>query len=102
MDDKTIVDLYWQRDEKAIAATRDKYGRYCYAIAYGILHSAPQPSDADGDDDRQASAGDRAPADDARAARLTVGVIDKIITDQADGVLQQFGVLHTKIPSFSR
>ena len=49
MDDKTIVELYWQRDEQAIAQTRDKYGRYCYAIAYGILHSAPDAEECEND-----------------------------------------------------
>ncbi len=39
MTDKSIVDLYFARSEKAIEETASKYGRYCYAIAYGILHS---------------------------------------------------------------
>lgn len=38
MEDKQIVDLYWARSEKAISETADKYGRYCYTIAYNILH----------------------------------------------------------------
>lgn len=37
MDDERIVDLYWQRDTAAICVTEEKYGRYCYAIAYRIL-----------------------------------------------------------------
>ena len=49
MDDKTIVELYWQRDERAISETRDKYSRYCYAIAYGILHSAPDAEECEND-----------------------------------------------------
>jgi len=40
MDDKTIVELYWQRDEGAIAASHAKYGGYCHAIAYNILNNA--------------------------------------------------------------
>ena len=39
MDDQQIVDLYWQRDEHAIAETQKKYGKYCHTIAYTILHS---------------------------------------------------------------
>ena len=39
MEDLEIVELYWNRDEKANAETRDKYGNYCYAISNGILHS---------------------------------------------------------------
>ena len=39
MNDHEIVELYWMRDEKALEETRAKYGRYCYAIAYNILHN---------------------------------------------------------------
>lgn len=37
MDDKQIVDLFWERSESAIAETEKKYGRYCHYIAYQIL-----------------------------------------------------------------
>lgn len=37
MDDDKIIDLYWTRSEKAIVKTRDKYGKYCYCIAFNIL-----------------------------------------------------------------
>lgn len=37
MDDKSIVELYFSRNEEAIAQTEKKYGRYCYCIAYNIL-----------------------------------------------------------------
>jgi RNA polymerase sigma-70 factor (ECF subfamily) len=37
MEDKQIVDLYWQRSEQAITETDIKYGRYCHYIAYQIL-----------------------------------------------------------------
>lgn len=39
MDDKRIVELYFERSEKAIEETQIKYGRYCYSIAYNILFS---------------------------------------------------------------
>lgn len=39
MDDNAIVQLYWERDEKAIVATSEKYGSYCKAIARGILQN---------------------------------------------------------------
>ncbi len=39
MDDQKIVDLYWERSETAISETQKKYGKYCYHIAYTILHS---------------------------------------------------------------
>ena len=37
MDDGKIVQLYWDRDERAIPATADKYGNYCTSIAKNIL-----------------------------------------------------------------
>ena len=37
MDDKSIVDLYFSRSEEAISRTNQKYGRFCYSIAYNIL-----------------------------------------------------------------
>lgn len=39
MEDDKIVDLYWNRDEAAISETRNKYGNYCYSIAYQILRN---------------------------------------------------------------
>ena len=39
MDDRQIIDLYYAREETAISETADKYGKYCYSIAYNILHS---------------------------------------------------------------
>ena len=39
MDDKKIIDLYWNRSETAISETANKYGRYCHRIAYNILHN---------------------------------------------------------------
>ena len=38
MEDKKIVELYWQRDEAAIAETSAKYGNYCMSIAVNILN----------------------------------------------------------------
>ena len=37
MDDSKIIDLYWQRDEKAIEETDSKYGAYCRAVSMNIL-----------------------------------------------------------------
>ena len=36
MDDKHIIDLYNQRNEKAISETADKYGSFLYSIAYNL------------------------------------------------------------------
>lgn len=40
MDDAAIVQLFWDRSEKAIEAVTKKYGRFCHAIAMNILGSA--------------------------------------------------------------
>lgn len=37
LSDEEIVALYWQREERAIRATDQKYGKYLYTIAYNIL-----------------------------------------------------------------
>lgn len=42
MEDHTIVDLYWQRDESAIRETEQKYHRYLTAVATRVL---PDPED---------------------------------------------------------
>jgi RNA polymerase sigma-70 factor (ECF subfamily) len=39
MDDARIVELYWQRDERAVAETQNKYGKYCFTIADNILQN---------------------------------------------------------------
>ena len=36
MKDHEIIELYWARNESAIAATAEKYGNYCHTIAYTI------------------------------------------------------------------
>ena len=37
MDDRQIIDLFHERSEAAISETANKYGNYCYSIAYRIL-----------------------------------------------------------------
>ena len=37
MEDREIVTLFWQRDERALQAAADKYGGYCRAVARNIL-----------------------------------------------------------------
>lgn len=39
MEDEEIVNLYWQRTEKAISETQKKYARYCGCIAFNILRN---------------------------------------------------------------
>lgn len=38
LSDEDIINLYWNRNEKAISETDHKYGRYLFTIAYNILH----------------------------------------------------------------
>ena len=39
MEDRDIVELFWQRSEDAIPETQRKYGSYCRTIAYNILEN---------------------------------------------------------------
>lgn len=39
MEDKIIVDLYWERSETAITETAKKYGKLCRSVAYNILRN---------------------------------------------------------------
>ena len=49
MEDKIIVEKYWSRDESAIAMTKEKYGRYCYSIAYNILNCREDAEECEND-----------------------------------------------------
>lgn len=37
MDDERIIELYFARDEQAVAETDKKYGAYCFTLASSIL-----------------------------------------------------------------
>lgn len=41
LDDDTIVELYWKREERAITETDRKYRHYLYTVAFNILHNEP-------------------------------------------------------------
>ncbi|MBE6642866.1 MAG: sigma-70 family RNA polymerase sigma factor [Ruminococcaceae bacterium] len=45
MTDDKIVELYWERSERAISETENKYGKYCYSIAYNILKNHEDTSE---------------------------------------------------------
>ena len=36
MEDLQIVQLYWDRDQQAIACSKEKYGIYCFTVANHI------------------------------------------------------------------
>lgn len=44
MDDESIVQLYWDRNESAISESAKRYGAYCTSIAHNILSD---PADAE-------------------------------------------------------
>lgn len=44
MNDQQIIDLYFKRDEQAIAKTKEVYGAFCSRIAKNILND---PEDAE-------------------------------------------------------
>lgn len=39
MEDNRIIELFFERSEKAIAALAEKYGRACFKVAYNILNN---------------------------------------------------------------
>ena len=39
MEDAAIVQLFWDRDEQALSAVAEKYGRFCTSIARNIVGS---------------------------------------------------------------
>ena len=40
MDDKNIIDLFWERNESAISKTSVKYGKLCKSVALNILNNS--------------------------------------------------------------
>ncbi len=40
MDDASIIELFFARDQTAIKHTEEKYGKLCHSIAYNILGNA--------------------------------------------------------------
>lgn len=39
MEDREIVDLYWERKQEATVRTQEKYGAYCMKVAANLLES---------------------------------------------------------------
>lgn len=39
MEDSSIVELYWERDERAVDATAEKYGEKLFHLAENMLHA---------------------------------------------------------------
>lgn len=49
MEDRLIIDLFFQRSERAIAQTQEKYGRMLCTIAYGILRDREDAKECEND-----------------------------------------------------
>ena len=49
MDDEQIIELYWNRKEKAIEETSRKYSRLCRTIAMNILGNLPDAEECEND-----------------------------------------------------
>lgn len=46
MEDREIIELYWQRDENAIRETDSRYGSYLLAVARNILNDQEDSKEA--------------------------------------------------------
>ena len=46
MDDDKIIEMFFKRDEKALAHTEDKYSLYCRSVAAHILNSKEDTEEA--------------------------------------------------------
>lgn len=49
MEDDKIIALYFERNESAITETKQKYGRYCHSIAYGVLKDHEDAEECEND-----------------------------------------------------
>ncbi|MBS7369602.1 MAG: sigma-70 family RNA polymerase sigma factor [Oscillospiraceae bacterium] len=49
MCDEDIIELYFRREEAAIARTREEYGRLIQSVAYNILRNAEEAEECEND-----------------------------------------------------
>ncbi len=49
MDDKRIIDLFFDRNENAIKETQTKYGKLCFKIAHNILRNREDAQEIEND-----------------------------------------------------
>ena len=75
MEDSRIVALYWERDESALTHTREKYGAYCHAIAWQILHSREDAAECE--NDTYLRAWNNMPPDRPQGLRAYLGAITR-------------------------
>lgn len=75
MEDQEIIELYWARSESAITETQQKYGNYCYWIAYQIL--ASKEDSAECVNDTYWNAWEHIPPERPRKLKLYLGKITR-------------------------
>ena len=75
MEDQEIIELYWARSESAITETHQKYGNYCYRIAYQIL--ASKEDSAECINDTYLNAWEHIPPQRPRKLNLYLGKITR-------------------------
>ena len=73
MDDSVIIELYWQRSERAISETDNKYGSFCHRVAMNILRSFPDSEECV--NDTYAKAWDTMPPQRPESLRAYLGRI---------------------------
>lgn len=49
VEDKKIIELFWQRDETAVKETQKKYSLFCRSIAYRILSNEEDATECEND-----------------------------------------------------
>lgn len=49
MDDVRLVELFWQRDERALDIVREQYGKLCHGIAYRLLGNEQDAEECEND-----------------------------------------------------
>lgn len=49
MEDRQIIDMYFERNQDAVLYTQQKYGKYCYKIAFNILKNFEDSSECEND-----------------------------------------------------
>lgn len=49
MEDEKIIDMYFERNENAIKETQEKYGDFCFDIAYRILSNREDAKECEND-----------------------------------------------------
>ncbi len=77
MKDNAIVDLFFHRDENAIGATKEQYGKYCRKIAMNVLGSEEDAEECV--NDAFLAVWDRIPPEKPQSLRAFLGKITRNI-----------------------